>query len=741
MKKVIIGLLMICVVAGLVTVGTWAAFRDVETSTDNIFVAGSMDLKVDGEDDPIIAYFDTEDCVKPGDSGEVTITLSNVGCVDGLLDLHITITESDENIAVEPELNAGDVEDDLGNNMDGELAANMDMKITADLDGDGTFETVVAEGKVSEIACTNYVYGALDAEDSIELKIEWWVESTVGNLIMTDTLMFDIEFSLDQAMEACLTVIGIQQPEAVQECELVDIAVDVKNTGGVAGECDLIVTVTDPTGYVIGTATVPTGMVEPLETVKVPVFDDLHIPVTDPPIATPYIVTVSVIDCCTGEEVICEIAVTDPPALHVVDIVQPTTAFWCEELIVEVYVHNDGGKPGECIVMAGIADLEGNPLIAPVQVATPVIAVCETVVIPVNLGHVDEAWPPMIVVGAGSCADIDPYVCLPPINVAPPPMVPGVGSYWEYEVNYPPGSTETTIMTATLAARGLGDPLPAGQCLNPPTGQGPYYQLSWNDVSTCTCQATGGCLYDGTDSPLRTLSGGTMAFILMGSDSYAREANLVGMWGLAPVCAWTASPAMSNVAMTLEVLTDGYNLVSGTYIGYPYSVGDKWTYTSTADTYIASFGLCASALGPLPPSLVTDEVVAVGVTNPSGGYADCVQIDSYSVAQKDDDGDGLYGEDPVDGVDNDGDTVTDEDPVETDPTLIDDDGDSLVNEDPVDGGVDNDGDTLIDEDDVNVKCTSTTWWSPTVMGMVEASDPCTYDQAEQRILINYSLVP
>jgi hypothetical protein len=99
-------------------------------------------------------------------------------------------------------------------------------------------------------------------------------------------------------------------------------------------------------------------------------------------------------------------------------------------------------------------------------------------------------------------------------------------------------------------------------------------------------------------------------------------------------------------------------------------------------------------------------------------------------ANWDNDGDGLYNEDPVDGIDNDGDGLIDEDPVEppfnpTNPldhdtdndrltdgyevkyecvavtyTQLDNDGDALIDEDPVDG-LDNDGDGLFDEDPVD----------------------------------------
>jgi len=47
MKKTTLSLVIIGVVATIAIGGTIAYFNDTETSTGNIFVAGSIDLKVD----------------------------------------------------------------------------------------------------------------------------------------------------------------------------------------------------------------------------------------------------------------------------------------------------------------------------------------------------------------------------------------------------------------------------------------------------------------------------------------------------------------------------------------------------------------------------------------------------------------------------------------------------------------------------------------------------------------------
>jgi hypothetical protein len=112
-------------------------------------------------------------------------------------------------------------------------------------------------------------------------------------------------------------------------------------------------------------------------------------------------------------------------------------------------------------------------------------------------------------------------------------------------------------------------------------------------------------------------------------------------------------------------------------------------------------------------------------------YEERYQAQVYEFyANWDNDNDGQYNEDPVDGIDNDGDGLIDEDPVEppfnpTNPldhdtdndwlydgeevkyectavtyAQLDNDGDALIDEDPIDG-LDNDEDGLIDEDPVD----------------------------------------
>jgi predicted ribosomally synthesized peptide with SipW-like signal peptide len=165
MKKILLSLGTIGVVSALAIASTGAFFSDNETSAGNTFTAGAIDLKVDSQQHynnavcvngvwqlepnqtatvdqyPVIGsqcdgtwslvdllptshFFNFGD-VKPGDKGEDTVSLhidNNAAwaCAD------IKVTKNDENVALNPELKAGDVADAVSL-FDGELAQNINI--------------------------------------------------------------------------------------------------------------------------------------------------------------------------------------------------------------------------------------------------------------------------------------------------------------------------------------------------------------------------------------------------------------------------------------------------------------------------------------------------------------------------------------------------------------------------------------------------------------------------------------
>ena len=162
--KVLLSGAVILAAAALIIGATFAFFSDTETSVDNTFVAGAIDLKIDNtsyvtdSDGVLVAspntswslrdltiekFFNFTD-LKPGDIGEDTISI-HVDNNDAWLCAAARVTEDSDVDYSEPEL-----EDDTTVNQsdpagtDGELAENINFAFWAD-DGDNVLE--VSEGE------------------------------------------------------------------------------------------------------------------------------------------------------------------------------------------------------------------------------------------------------------------------------------------------------------------------------------------------------------------------------------------------------------------------------------------------------------------------------------------------------------------------------------------------------------------------------------------------------------------
>jgi predicted ribosomally synthesized peptide with SipW-like signal peptide len=199
MNKVIASLLMIGVVAAMAGAGTFAYFTDTETSVDNTFTAGTLDLQIwDGVgnwvDDPDVPtvnnlWNDKVNNVKPGDSDALIIPIKNAGTIDGYADIHIMNVTNYPGDTPEPETLP-----DLG-----ELGSAIVVKIEYDSNGDGVADEVLATGTLDDLECNNYVATtSLTAGSTANWILTISIDSTVGNEIMGDVVTCDVEFSLDQ---------------------------------------------------------------------------------------------------------------------------------------------------------------------------------------------------------------------------------------------------------------------------------------------------------------------------------------------------------------------------------------------------------------------------------------------------------------------------------------------------------------------------------------------------------------
>ena len=184
-------MILVMLASMLVGAGTVAYFNDTETVSGNTFSAGTLDLEVNDEN-PWTSTLISVSNMKPGDTGEVTIELENLGSLDGYVCMWIKDVTNSPGDTPEPE--------DTPDN--GELGANIKITIWQD-DGDNVLEDgeeVYVNGETldnldGEKVVTNK---PLSAGGTVYIGFSWEIPSDVGNEIMDDSVTFTIEFALTQ---------------------------------------------------------------------------------------------------------------------------------------------------------------------------------------------------------------------------------------------------------------------------------------------------------------------------------------------------------------------------------------------------------------------------------------------------------------------------------------------------------------------------------------------------------------
>jgi len=214
-RRLLMSMMILAFAAAVIGVGTYALYTDVETSADNTFTAGTLDLKVweggwDGHwsDDPIAEKITVTNVKPTSDAWGWSmvpggVKIKNAGSVPGNLWIEIVNIRNSENDCIEPEVDAGDDASSLEGELGGELKVKpqdntppwaawaIQAPLTAATEGTDLFPTPTAASAV------------LNANEEVPL-VFWYrpfaPEFTQDdNLSMTDTVTFDIIFHLDQA--------------------------------------------------------------------------------------------------------------------------------------------------------------------------------------------------------------------------------------------------------------------------------------------------------------------------------------------------------------------------------------------------------------------------------------------------------------------------------------------------------------------------------------------------------------
>ena len=195
-------------VISVATVATLAAFSDTETSQDNLFAAGTLDLKVDGQDDPNVVSVSLSD-MKPGDTASYQWTFSNSGSLTGQPYIEITNLNNYDNDCTEPETNVPDAT--CGNPGLGEGELGEYLMLTINAAGSGGYEYPSGAGCINGGRTCPLDYWAshglvgqgtwenIAPSSSIApMVFEIELPSSVGNIVQSDSLDFDIVIHLDQ---------------------------------------------------------------------------------------------------------------------------------------------------------------------------------------------------------------------------------------------------------------------------------------------------------------------------------------------------------------------------------------------------------------------------------------------------------------------------------------------------------------------------------------------------------------
>jgi len=231
-KKILVSVMVIALASALIGGGVYAVFSDTEDSTGNTFTAGTLNLTADVTgggtvsgtvtpgDDGVNEYITLSD-LKPGDSGTVTWTCTNIGTLAGTLTIASTLA-ADENTLTEPETSATPA--DTGDDDDGaDLDSELDDYVGVTLTRNGTYILGSGAGAYVPLSGLEAVLDAesqsMTASGTIVYVLSWSIASDVettgddgvfgtddaneddvdDNILQSDDAIIDITFTLTQS--------------------------------------------------------------------------------------------------------------------------------------------------------------------------------------------------------------------------------------------------------------------------------------------------------------------------------------------------------------------------------------------------------------------------------------------------------------------------------------------------------------------------------------------------------------
>lgn len=236
--KILGSMLLIGLVSLSAVAGTWAYFNDEEASLDNVFTAGVIDLQVDAsrivydEYGAIVGHevmFSPQDSVeitpgvyslpkffnycsvpdhdiKPGQCGEVTISLHVGESNDANLFMDIVNIRDSMGVTSEPELMANP-ENDIN-----DLSTKLQIIVWKDcgacnggVPGDNIFveeqcDLLIYEGSLAGFEANTLMYTQVPADTTVYVGFYWMLPTSVTNEYQGDVTEFDVLFTAEQVI-------------------------------------------------------------------------------------------------------------------------------------------------------------------------------------------------------------------------------------------------------------------------------------------------------------------------------------------------------------------------------------------------------------------------------------------------------------------------------------------------------------------------------------------------------------
>jgi predicted ribosomally synthesized peptide with SipW-like signal peptide len=202
MKKILVLLLTITLVVIMVGAAFTAAFSDIEQSTDNAFSAGTLDLRLNGLDNPISSAVSLSVANwRPSDTQRHCWSLTNAGTITGQPWFEVTNITNLENSLLEMEISAGDPTDDVG-----ELGDQIEGQWKFAVPGQGNFLDIASLIDINDMGIPGTEFGrselpVLAPNDSVQICLDATFKdlpSPQNNLSQDDSVSFDVVYHLEQ---------------------------------------------------------------------------------------------------------------------------------------------------------------------------------------------------------------------------------------------------------------------------------------------------------------------------------------------------------------------------------------------------------------------------------------------------------------------------------------------------------------------------------------------------------------